>query len=189
MTAIVEGRQRLDFDASWNVVKWDDADEFKGSMERALHQLSGNSVKAADVVAVRQRQGSSPTMLVAELKDFAHPEIPADRRAQHALQATSDRLMAAVVRKVIDTLCGASHSYGASDERSEELEAWRTALGASEYRLLILVCVEVPRTQLAAVLTWTKALQQRLRWLGPHASVLVTTSRTPFRAEGIEYSV
>jgi hypothetical protein len=189
MTSVIERRQRLDLDSTWDVVKWDEADEFDGSMDQALHNLPADGVKAADVVGVRSQPRQPRVVLVAELKDFAHPNVPLVHQQRVALQATSGELMRDVVRKVIDTLCGATFAHDASAVRCAELDAWRRALGRSSTSLLILLCIEVPATQALAVLPWTKELQRRLRWLGPKARVIVTSSARPFRGDGVVYAV
>lgn len=73
MTAIVEDRQTLQFDASWRVTKWDEADEFVAGLQPTLHQLRGG-IKAADIIGVRTIPRRQRTLLLAELKDFAHPK-------------------------------------------------------------------------------------------------------------------
>lgn len=189
MTSVRERRQRLDLDPTWRVVKWDAAAEFSGSMDQALHQLPSDGVKAADVVAVRVQPRRPRTILVAEFKDFANPTIPASRRAEKAMQATSDELMRDVVRKIIDTLSGATFAHDSQGTRSGELDEWRPALGRTSTSLLVLLCVEVPPSQAVAVLPWTKNIQRRLRWLGPNARVIVTSSARPFRGDGVAYGV
>lgn len=93
-----------------------------------------------------------------------------------------------IVRKVIDTLSGATFAHDAQRQRSVDLHGWRPALGRSTTTMLVLVCIEVPATQAVAALAWTKKLQQRLRWLGPAARVVVTTSARPFNGMGVAYS-
>jgi len=188
VTSIVEDRQRLDFDASWRVLKWDEADEFVNGLQPALHQLKGG-IKAADVVGVRSVPRRERTLLIAEFKDFDHPDVPPPRRQQVACAAVSDELTRDIVRKVIDTLSGATFAHDAQRQRCGDLEGWRPALGRSTTTLLVLVCIEVPATQAVAALAWTKKLQQRLRWLGPRACVIVTTSARPFNGAVIAYSV
>lgn len=188
MISIVEDRQRLDFDPSWRVVKWDETDEFINGLQAALHQLEGG-IKAADVVGVRSIPHRERTLLVAEFKDYDHPNVPVAQRRQNALAAVSDDLMQDIVRKVIDTLSGATFAHDAEQQRCVDLEGWRPALGRSTTTMLVLVCIEVPATQAVAALAWTKKLQQRLRWLGPRARVLVTTSARPFNGVGVAYSV
>lgn len=190
MTSISERRQHLDFDTTWEAVKWDESDEFIGSMDKTLHNLaSASPVKAADAVAVRRAARVSPVVLVAEFKDFDFPNIPAEHRAQAARGANTEELMAALIRKVIDTLAGASFSHDSSDVRSAELQALTATLSDPNMKILVLFCIEVPRTQAVAVLPWTKKLQQRLRWLGPNAEVIVTTSARPFIGSGVTYRV
>jgi hypothetical protein len=188
MKSVAERRQRLDFDASWRVLKWDEADEFIDGLQPSLHQLAGG-IKAADVVGVRAIPRRARTLLIAEFKDFDHPNIPSEQRSQLALDAVSDELMQGIVRKVIDTLTGATFAHDARLQRCADLEGWRPALGRSTTTLLILLCIEVPASQSVAVLAWTKVLQQRLRWLGPRTRVVVTTSMRPFNGLGVTYSV
>ena len=189
MTSVSERRQRLDFDTSWQVVKWDESDEFDGSMDPALHQLPPDGVKAADVVGVRTQSRRPRTILIAEFKDFDHPSVPAHDHARVAEQATSDAVMRDLVRKVIDTLSGATFAHDASASRCAELDDWRPALARASTSLLVLLCIEVPATQALAVLPWTKELQRRLRWLGPKTQVIVTSSARPFRGDGGAYVV
>ena len=188
MTTIREGRQTLSFDTSWSVLKWDGSHEFVGSMDAALHQLGGG-VKAADVVGVRDIRRQAKLLLIAEFKDFEHPGIPTSRRAAAALAATSGDLMQNIVRKIVDTLSGATFAHDSSQQRCPELDSWRPALGRATTRMLVLVCVEMPESQGLAALPWTKELQRRLRWLGPNTRVIVSTSCRPFRGEGITYQV
>ena len=188
MTTITEDRQRLHFDSSWVAFKWDEGHEFKGSMDGALHQL-GTGVKAADVVAARSIRYQPKTLLVAEFKDFDHPNIPVPQRLQAAQAAVSDELMRDIIRKVIDTLTGATFAHDAGQQRCNELSGWRPALARATTSLLILVCVELPPSQAVSALAWTKALQQRFRWLGPNAQVIVTSSARPFQGQGVRYSL
>jgi len=187
MTTLSEDRQHLDFDDDWIVVKWDERAEFTSGLRGSL-QRRGDGVKGADVVGVGGR-GSAKVALVAEFKDFDNPRIPAAQAADAARKATSTSLIDDLVRKVIDTLCGATFAHDASRRRGAELTPWRPAVATTTTQLLLLFCIEVPRTQAAAVGPWTKRLQQRLRWLGPNARVLVTSSTTPFTAAGVRYRV
>lgn len=189
MSTIPEGRQRLELDSTWRAFKWDQADEFVGSMEQALNHLPGDGIKGADVVGVRHTRGQSRVLLIGEFKDFANPTIPAWDRAKAASNATSDKVLRDIVRKVVDTLSGATFSHNAQSQRSADLDGWRLALAGRGTSVLILVCVEFPRSQAVAHLAWTKALQQRLRWLGPNARVIVTTSARPFQGSGLRYAV
>jgi hypothetical protein len=186
---ITEGRQTLTLDASWHAVKWDDAGEFEGSMEPTFNQLSGRSVKAADVVGVRQGRGMATVLLVAELKDFDRSHLPAARAAAVARQGTSDEVMRDIIAKVIDSLCGATFANDAEGARAPELDRWRTALGLKTTSVLVLVCVELPPTQAVSVGPWNTALKKRLRWLGPRAHVIVTDARRPFPVDGLAYGV
>jgi hypothetical protein len=52
----------------------------------------------------------------------------------------------------------------------------------------VLVCVELPQSQQLAAKVWTTELKRRLGWLLPRASVIVTSSRTPFSGVGVAYS-
>lgn len=188
MAMITEGRQRLEFDATWRALKWDSAKEFIGSMDGALHQLPGEGVKAADVVGVKSRESSGTAMLfIGEFKDFAHPAIPARQRTAVVLQAKSDKLQRDVVRKVIDTLAGATFAHDSGDIQRLELKRWRAATADATVRLLILLCVELPKPAVITMLNGE--LRRRLRWLGPNATVLVTSSATPFSALGISYRI
>jgi hypothetical protein len=157
-------------------------------MDRSLHQLA-DGVKAADAIAVRDVRYRPKLLLLAEFKDFDHPQIPPAQRAAAALSAVSDPLMRDVVRKVIDTLCGATFAHDSSQQRCVELTGWRPALGRPSTNLLILLCIEVPATQAVAALAWTKQLQRRLRWLGPNARVVVTNRARPFVGDGLTYRV
>lgn len=186
-TIIQEGRQQLEFDSAWKVLRWDISAEFTGSFEQALHQLTGEGVKAADVAGARVERGQIRTLLVAEFKDFNHPGIPSRQQKTEAERGISDQLTRNVVRKVIDTLCGATFAHDVRDRRSPELDDWRPSLARSTTALLILVCVEVPKSQAAAAGPWTKRLQQRLRWLGPNAQVIVTNRFRAFQGDGISY--
>lgn len=187
MTTVTEGRQRLELDDSWRVLKWDAADEYVHGMQRALHQLGGG-LSAADVVATR-RMPRQRTLMVVELKDFEHPRIPDHEREQNALDAVSDTLMRDIVRKVVDTLAGATFAHDGKQRRCPALDDWRPAIGLATTRILILLCIEVPASQAVAALAWTKQLQRRLRWLGPHARVVVTNSARPFAGIGVAYRV
>ncbi len=188
MATITEGRQHLDFDATWGAFQWDLAEEFVGGMDKALHQLAGDGVKAADVVGVKggDLSGSS-ILLIAEFKDFAHPTIPVRDRAGVMLQAESAHLRRDIVRKIIDTLTGATFAHDSENNKRPELTRWRAAAAETPVRLLILVCVELSKPAVITMLN--DELQRRLRWLGPHAMVLVTSSATPFSALGISYRV
>lgn len=189
MTVITERRQQLNFDNNWRAVKWDESPEFKGSYERALHELPGQGVKAADVVGVRRRSPTPPIILVGEFKDFDYPTIPPAQRQRVALQAVSDDLLSILVRKVIDTLSGASFAHDQQAARGRELRDLQRALGHARPSILVLFCVETPRTQSLAMLPWTKKLQQRLDWLGPNARVIVTSAQRPFDHLGVRYSI
>jgi len=156
-------------------------------METAFHQLKGEGVKAADVVAIHDAPRSQKTLLVAEFKDFDDPTMPMARRIKTAHAAVSDVVLRDIVRKVIDTLSGATFSHDAALQRCTELDGWRSSLGLRRTSLLVLVCVEIPRTQAIAHLAWTTDLQRRLRWLGPEARILVTTSARPFQGSGVRY--
>lgn len=190
MTAIREDRQELSLDRTWQAVKWDEAAEFKGSMEVTFHALPpGRSVKAADVVAVRRRRGASPLLLIAEFKDFNRPNLPPNIRTTLAEQALTSELMRNVLAKVIDSLAGAAFAHDKSGTRSPELQAWHAAIGVRTVSLLVLICVEVPPSQAPTVLAWTTELKRRLRWLGSKSHVLVTSSLTPMSGTGITYKV
>jgi hypothetical protein len=189
MTAITEGRQRLAFDATWQVVEWDEADEFKGSMDFSFSGLPGRSVKAADAVGVRRRRGVPPLLLIAEFKDFDRTHLSARQQARIAAQGVSADVMRDVIAKVIDSLCGAGFAHDASGARLEALERWRSAVGLQAVAVLVLVCAELPVTQAVAAVTWTTELKRRLRWLGPRSRVLVTNRHRPFQGVGLEYSV
>ncbi len=182
MTLVREGRQYLEFEDEWAVVEWDKCDEYLQGIQSATP-----GVKASDVVAVKVAQRRSGSLLIAEFKDFTNPAIPPGQAAEAAAAATSDRLIDALVRKVIDSLSGATFSHDARQARSERLERWRSTVGIEELTILVLVCVEVPRSQAVAVPIWTKKLQNRLRWLGPRAQVVVTSSDRPFSGSGLTY--
>lgn len=183
MNVVSEDRQRVEFDATWSVCKWDFAAEFDGSMGAALHQLPRDGVKAADIVGARN--SADGTILVAELKDFTNPNIPPAHLAAAAEKAESKELAGDIVRKVIDTLAGATFSHDVRDRRCRELANWRSTLARSRTKILVLVFIEVAKP---AVLTMLSAdLQARLRWLGPNSSVFVTGS--PFDAAGLAYRI
>jgi hypothetical protein len=184
MTIVVsERRQHLELADEWDVLKWDDCEEFRGGVQRA-----DVGVKAADIVAARMARRGAASLLVCEFKDFEHPDIPSEQRAGVALQALSDDLADALVRKVIDTLSGATFSHDKHDQRCHALSTWRAA-AAEDSDVLVLFCIEVPRSQALAVLAWTAKLKRRLRWLGPRALVLVTSSARPFSSADISYRV
>jgi hypothetical protein len=188
MATITEGRQCLDFDATWGAFQWDLAKEFVGSMDGSLHQLAGDGVKAADVVGVKGTGSSgSAILLIAEFKDFAQPMIPGRRRAAVMLQAESEKLRRDIVRKVIDTLTGATFAHDSNGKQRSELKRWRAAAADTTVGLLILVCVELSKPAVITMLN--NDLRRRLRWLGPNATVLVTSSATPYSALGISYHV
>lgn len=189
MTTVTEGRQELTFDASWRALKWDESQEFKGSMEATFAGLSERSVKAADVVGVRRGRGITPVALIAEFKDFDHPKIPAAQRAAAAQRGVSDEVMRDVIAKVVDSLCGAAFAHDTAGRRAQQLDGWRTALGLKTTSVLVLVCAELPITQAVAGVAWTAALKKRLRWLGPDAHIVVTSSSRPFRGEGLAYGL
>lgn len=190
MTTIPEKpkRQRLTFDDTWQAVEWDLMPEYKGSMESAFHGLAGRSVKACDAVGVRRAVGQTPILLAAEFKDFDQTHLPADKRLEVARKGVSDDVMQAVISKLIDTLAGATFSHDGDGHRSVELESWRSAVGLKSTRLLVLVCVELPRSQALAATIWTTEIKRRLHWLLPRASVIVTSSRAPFSGLGVVYS-
>ncbi len=186
MRSIHERRQTLTFDSSWQAFKWDEADEYTRGLQASL--VHGGA-KASDVVGVRVLPRQPRTLLVAEFKDFDHPDIPAGDRHTAALAGVSDALMHDVARKVIDTLAGATFAHDHNQMRTSELDRWSPAVGRATTDLLVLVCVELPLTQSVAALAWTKKLQQRLRWLGPRAKVIVTSSARPFDGIGVTYSL
>jgi len=188
MPRITEKRQILDFDSSWTAIKWDESGEFVGSMERALHQLN-DGVKAADVIAVRDVRYRPKTLLLAEFKDYDHPNVPQQQQQQTALAAVSSNLMQNIVRKIIDTLSGVTFAHSSNDQRCDELASWRPALGQKSTLLIVLLCIEVPPSQSIVALAWTKELQRRLRWLGPNARVIVTNQNRPFQGDGFTYRV
>jgi hypothetical protein len=199
MTTISEDRQHLDFDPSWKVVKWDESGEFIGSMSDSLAMSAeplagetpqpanepGNGVKAADVVGVGGEAAGPKIIFVAEFKDYAHPGIPPHETAKAAEKAESQETIKEIVRKVIDTLAGATFSHDSADGRVIELAEWRPALARSTTKIFVLVCVESPDPLIANI--WTKELQRRLRWLGKGATVLATSSEKPFQGPGISY--
>lgn len=187
MTTLSEDRQHLDFDDGWIVVKWDERAEFTTGLRGAL-QRRGGGVKAADVVGVGGPRDAK-VAFVAELKDFENPRMPREQAAAAAARATSDGLLDDLVRKVIDTLCGVTFAHDSNHARGQELAPWRLALASPTTRLLVLFCIEVPRSQAVAVGPWTKRLQQRLHWLGPQARVLVTSSAKPFHGAGLAYRI
>src|SRR5947209_917778 len=141
MTTIVEKRQTLTFDASWRVLKWDDADEYVTGIQRALVH---GGVKATDVVGVRTVPRQSRTILVAEFKDFDNPHMPPADRRRAALAGVSDQLLHDIGRKVIDTLAGATFAHDDTNARHPDLDPWRPSLGRSTTTLLVLICVELP---------------------------------------------
>jgi len=188
VTTIAAKRQRLTFDDTWQAVEWDLMPEYKGSMENAFHGLVGRSVKACDVVGVRRAAGHAPIILVAEFKDFDQTHLPADERLAVARQGVSDDVMQAIISKLIDTLAGATFSHDRDGRRCGELERWRSAVGLKNTRLLVLICVELARSEDPLATIWTTALKQRTRWLLPRASVIVTSSRAPFSGVGVEYA-
>jgi hypothetical protein len=197
MSTISERRQHLDFDSSWRVVKWDVSDEFVVGIGTALnvsrdsHQDSTSQpaigptdgVKAADVIGVRDIQPGPKTILVAEFKDFTWPNIPPHEVAQAVEKSESADVIEELVRKVIDTLAGATFSRS-SVEREVD---WFPALRLSTTKIFVLVCLETPDP--LSVGTLSKELQRRLQWLGKSASVLVTSSTTPFSGEGVSYRI
>ena len=190
MTTITEGRQRLDFDASWGAVQWDLCPEYKGSMETAFSNLPGTrSVKAADVVAVRRVRGLAPVLLVAEFKDYHRPQLPRDEQQEIARNAVSDVVQASVVGKVIDSLAGAAFARDAAGGRHQVFERWRSTVGLKSAQLLVLLCVEMPPSQALVTSPWNTALKHRLDWLHPNARVVVTGSQRPFAGLGISYGL
>jgi len=189
MTVISDGRQHLDFDASWSASKWDESPAFVGSFEQALHNLAGEGVKAADAVGVRIVRGRSTTLLIAEFKDFNRPGATRRQQEEESEGSISDKLARNIVRKVVDTLCGATFAHDAQDQRPEELASWRQSLGRPTTALLVLICVEVAASQAVAAGPWTKKLKGRLRWLGPDTQVLVTNGSRPFAGGGLRYRV
>jgi hypothetical protein len=180
MATIHEDRQRLDFDPTWAVSKWDIASEFTDGLGSATP-----GVKAADVVGVRASRPRA--VLVAEFKDFTNPRIPAHELAQASRKAESPALLDDLVKKVIDTLGGATFAHDGKNERKEALLAWRSAVARPTTKILILVCLEVPKPAIVNALS--AALRQRLGWLGPNATVLVTAAVTPLVDLGISYRV
>jgi hypothetical protein len=186
--SITEDRQSLAFDSNWRVLKWDEAPEFVEGQQSSLQGLGGG-IKAADVVGVRSVPSRPRTVLVAEFKDFDHPKVPPGHRPKVAADAVSEELMRDIVRKVIDTLAGATFAHDSQSARCAELDAWRPALGRSTTTMLVLLCIEVPKSQAVVALAWTKKLQQKFRWLGPHARVVVTNGSRPFSGLGITYRV
>lgn len=192
MSRFSERRQHLDLAEDWEGLKWDDCDEFIKPYAASFAQTApepGRSVKGADVVAVRRGRGRAPVLLVGEFKDFANPTIPQRERLEKAKQATSPQVMGDVIAKVIDTLCGASFAHDDRDGRSAELESWRRAVGAPAPRVVVLLAVELPSAAGPAALAWNTELKRRLRWLGPRATVVVTTASHPVSGYGMSYSV
>lgn len=155
MTTVEERRQKLHFDSSWEVSKWDASREFVGSLENALHGLPGEGTKAADVVGIRAQRSKPRILIAAEFKDFDDPSMPPEAAAEAALAALSDPLARNIIRKVIDTLCGATFAHDTENGRMGHLDEWRAALALSTTRILILVCVEVPKARAAAIGPWT----------------------------------
>jgi hypothetical protein len=191
MSAIREDRQELSFDQSWQTLKWDQAVEFKGSMEKTFYEpLQGRSVKAVDVVGARRRGvGAPPLLLVAEFKDFNRPNLPPNARTSAAQQALTNELMRDVLAKVVDSLCGVTFAHDPSGGRSTESEAWRATASLRTVSVLVLICVEVPPSQAPTINVWTTELRKRLRWLGPRSAVIVTSSLRPYAGNGISYSL
>ncbi len=206
MTTVSERRQHLDFDPYWQVAKWDKSGEFIDGMSKAFDVSAAlrsrtskpangprDGVKAADVVGVRDAPAEPKIVFVAEFKDFVHPSIPPEQRAQAAEKSHSGELIDEIVRKVIDTLAGATFSHDSADNRRDELTEWRPALARSTTKIFVLMCVEELDPVFAGVLT--KELQRRLKWLGKSATVLATTGATsttgatPFSGAGISYRI
>jgi hypothetical protein len=185
MPTLAEDRQYINYDSSWQLCQWDDCDEFTNGLREALHGTSSDGVKGADFVGIRKSRPQ--VVLVGEFKDFANPRIPSDQRSQAAKKAESSQLVGDLVRKVIDTLAGATFSHDNSGNRRPELGRWRPALPLSTTRLLVVVCIEVPKPAIVNMIA--AALTKRLRWLGPNATVLVTTAATPFTGLGLTYEL
>jgi hypothetical protein len=189
MTEIIEGRQKLDFDTTWRVVKWDETGEYKGSMDFSFAGLPGRSVKAADAVGVRRVKGATPLLLIAELKDFDQKHLSPQKQARIAARGVTPEVMRDVIAKVIDSLCGAGFAHDASGMRAQPLERWRGAIGLQTVSVVILVCIELPLGQAVAAVTWTTEFKRRLRWLGPRSRIFVTSGRAPFDGAGLVYSI
>lgn len=188
MPTIEERRQRLVFKSSWNAFKWDASDEFVHGMSQALNGLPADGVKAADVVGIRSSgKSEAGVVFIGEFKDFEHPHIPLSQRARAIEQAESAELRRDITRKVIDTLSGVTFAHGANGTRREELNLWRNAIATQRVKLLVLVCIEMSKPAIVSMLT--NDLRRRLRWLGPEATVLVTSSATPFSGMGISYQI
>lgn len=185
MTTVSERRQHLDFDGSWQVIKWDEAREYTGQIEAAVPgPAEAQPVKATDVVAAR-----ASLLVVAEFKDFDLPSIPQQEREQAARGAASDKLAPALVRKVIDSLAGATFSHDLDDARCAPLRSFAGVIADAKTPMLVLFCIEVTRTQAAAIVPLTTLLKKRLRWLGPNARVLVVSGSASFADVGVEYRV
>lgn len=192
MAEVVDDRQRLTFDDDvWHAVKWDDEPEFLGHLQSTFANLTPakrtRGVKAADVTAVGSLNGR-PVILIGEFKDFDHPNASAAERAKVATDAATHQLLTDVLSKLLDTMAGRTFAFD-DDRASPQRASWRAALGDPDVELLLLLCVELPRTQVLTALAWQKALQRRLRWVGSNARVLVTTSHRPFADLGVAYGL
>lgn len=186
MTATIqEDRQELEFNSAWSVCKWDVAPEFTDSLVSAMSGVAGTGVKGADVVGAKTKRPKA--VVIAEFKDFTNPAIPAHARAQAAEKAESATLANDLVKKIIDTLTGATFSHDKTSTRKSALVAWRTALARPTTKLLVLVCIEVSKPALVNMLELK--LRSRLQWLGPNATILVTTAATPLEGLGISYRI
>lgn len=150
-------------------------------MERAT------GVKAVDVLAARLVRGERTLLLAAEMKDFSDPAVPEQYRPDKARQALSDQVMGVVVRKVVDSLCGATYAHDSTGRRCRELRPWRTALSTAD--LAVFYFVGLPNPASIESVTWTTELKKRLGWLVPFGTVFVITSNTTMPEIGLSYTM
>jgi hypothetical protein len=121
--------------------------------------------------------------MVAEFKDYSHPQAVATGQSQ------SQVALRDVMRKVMDSIVGATFAHNATGARCVELRE-RRAVSATQPAVLVLFCVETTPTQAAIVVNaWRTELQRRLNWLGPGAQIVVTCGASAFRKLGIIYRV
>lgn len=82
-TTLTERRQHLELTDDWVAARWDETPEFVRGQQSALNNIpDAVDCKAVDAIGVHDGAGSSPVLLLAELKDFDHPDIPDGLRAE-----------------------------------------------------------------------------------------------------------
>lgn len=144
---IVDGVQ-LRFPAGWQVVRWDEADQYR----QGVAQVDGT--KAVDVIGHREA-----TLHLVELKNFVGHHIENKKRL------TSHELSIEVAQKVRDTVAGV---VAAGRTGNAPWTTFANALASTKHDIVVglLSFVDLPRAGDTVLLnTIEQDMKRRLRWL------------------------